>query len=135
MTKKQIKAIFKRFRYFTPQLDYSPDGERMVQLIAYTFTETGVEATKEFDKQVRRFEKEAEIAKNLFNVALVQARPTTLDEKENPHKVTTRQQVEAVITAPSSQEKPYIPMDGINFLPMSKELYDLYLQVYKELKE
>ena len=129
--KSRIKDVVKRFKYFTNTLDYSDKALEVMEIIKKQSEDKSI--TKRERTILNRFGREQYVAKNLFNVMLINKQPDTLDPKENPDQLTTRQQIIYNITSPSNEDKETIDQGPYTFFTMHKEEYQLYKVIIDEL--
>lgn len=134
MTKKEIKAVVRRFKYFDKNYQYTKLALLLLELRKSTLEDDTLMMTSEQQKEVNRFEKEIYVVTRLFNVEAIEMQPSTLDPVKNPKRLTTKQQIKNIITSESNRDKETIQVDNFHFFPMTEEEYDVFLSALNDLK-
>lgn len=119
LTKKQIKAIIRRFTYFDSRLN-------LLEYKVNTILPSQL-------KRVRRFEKELSIVTHLFQVHTYNQLPVTYDILENPKQTITKSEYLRLMSSEECKEQGYISKGAFRIIYISEGYFKLFQQVFKEM--
>lgn len=132
MTKKQVRKTLLNFKFFDSNLQYTPDSLEILETLKVKLEDPEYRITNKEERLLRNFEKETIVAQKLFTVWSISTQPTSLDIKDNPKQLTTRQQIITIITSESNQDKEIVTVGELQFYTMSKKDYKIYSEIMKE---
>lgn len=117
-TKRQIKSIFKRKKYYDASL---------------TLLEDEFKKVGESEKEMRRFEKESWVVQRLMAVSIYNQLPTTYDIVKNPYQILTKQECKVLVSNSKTKEDGMFKRGMVVMIYMPEEEFNLFLEIYKEL--